>query len=110
MGDATHDLIEAARLPEGDVIRLLLEQHARIKTLFEEVRAAFGEERSDLFAELRALLAVHETAEQLVLRPMTEKLVPGIAADRTLEETVATEALVELEKVDCSSPAFAAQI
>ncbi|GAB7003363.1 hypothetical protein JCM18899A_08340 [Nocardioides sp. AN3] len=31
MGDAAEDRAKAAELPEGDVIRVLLEQHARIK-------------------------------------------------------------------------------
>jgi hypothetical protein len=108
MGDAQEDRMTAAMLPEGDVVGILLEQHARIKELFAEVRGASGEERRDCFNELRALLAVHETAEQLVLRPNTaERVDEGIAQARTEEEVEATKALAQLEKLDLDSPAFA---
>lgn len=46
---------EAARLPEGDVVRTLLEQHARIRDLFADVRTARDEHRRQAFDELRAL-------------------------------------------------------
>ncbi len=108
MGDAQEDRITAAMLPEGDVIGILLEQHARIKELFAAVRGASGADRQDKFNELRALLAVHETAEQIVLRPNTaEKANERVAKARTEEEVEATKALAELEKLDVDSPAFA---
>jgi hypothetical protein len=95
-------------LPEGDVIGILLEQHARITELFAAVRGASGEAKVDSFHELRALLAVHETAEQLVLRPNTAGRVnETVAAKRIQEEVEATKALAELEKLDPESPAFA---
>lgn len=109
MGDPTQDRITAALLPEGDVVGILLEQHARIKELFAAVRGASGETKVDSFNELRALLAVHETAEQLVLRPNTsERADAKVAAERTEEEVEATKALAQLEKMDIESPAFAA--
>jgi hypothetical protein len=99
----------AAMLPEGDVVGMLLAQHARIRELFEEVRGAAGEERRDRFDELRALVAVHETAEQIVLRPNTaERVNQRIAEARTREEVQATKALAELEHLGVESPAFAA--
>jgi hypothetical protein len=107
MGDAIEDLEQAAMLPEGDVIRILLEQHARIKELLQAVRLAHGKDRADLFAELRALIAVHETAEQLVLRPNTEGAVSHDISDaRTREEVEATEMLAALEKLPADSPDF----
>ena len=42
---------EAARLPEGDVVRILLEQHARIRDLFDEVKRAQGEQKKQTFDE-----------------------------------------------------------
>lgn len=109
MGDPQQDRITAAMLPEGDVVGILLEQHARIKELFAAVRGASGEAKVDSFNELRALLAVHETAEQIVLRPNTSARVDGtIAAKRIEEEVEATKALAQLEKLDVESPAFAA--
>lgn len=109
MGDPLHDRVAAATLPEGDVVGILLEQHARITELFEEVRGSAGDERRERFNELRALLAVHETAEQIVLRPNTAERVNARVADARIEEEVeATKALAELEHLDVDSPAFAA--
>jgi hypothetical protein len=109
MGDPQEDRITAAMLPDDDVVGILLEQHARIRELFAEVRGASGRERFDLFNELRALLAIHETAEQIVLRPNTAKRADQSIADaRTQEEVDATKALAELEHLNVDSPAFAA--
>ena len=111
MGNPSDDgLIQAGQLPEGDVIRLLLEQHVRIRALFDEVRIGSGAARSASFAELRTLLTVHETAEQLVLRPESAKFTADIAEDRTREEVVATKILAELEQLDVESPEFVAQV
>jgi len=109
MGDPLDDRAPAATLPEGDVIGILLEQHARVRELFEDVRGSAGDERREHFNELRALLAVHETAEQIVLRPNTAERVNARLADARIEEEVeATKALAELEELDVNSPAFAA--
>jgi hypothetical protein len=108
MGDPMHERITAATLPDGDVVGILLEQHARIRELFEEVRGAAGDERRERFNELRALLAVHETAEQIVLRPQTsERINARVAEARMQEEVEATQALAELEHLNVDSPAFA---
>jgi hypothetical protein len=107
MGDATEDMQKASQLPEGDVIRILLEQHARIRTLFDDVHEAVGSARADVFAELRAMLVVHETAEQLVLRPASKKVAGADVADgRNEEEAEATKVLAELDKLDVSSAEF----
>ncbi|WP_407643691.1 hemerythrin domain-containing protein [Cumulibacter manganitolerans] len=50
---------------------MLAEQHKRIKKLFAAVDAAEGTDKQDAFDELRRLLAVHEVAEEMVLRPTT---------------------------------------
>jgi hypothetical protein len=108
MGDPLHDRIAAAQLPDGDVVGILLEQHARIRELFGKVRGASGDERRECFNELRALIAVHETAEQIVLRPNTaERVNERIADARIKEEVDATKALAELEHLEVDSPAFA---
>lgn len=111
MGDDPDDgLIHAGQLQEGDVIRLLLEQHARIRALFAEVRTTSGAARSASFAELRTLLTVHETAEQLILRPESAKFTADIAADRTREEVVAMKILSGLEQLDVEGPEFGTQV
>jgi hemerythrin superfamily protein len=107
MGDATQDRAKAAELPEGDVIRVLLEQHARIRELFKDVQSATGEHKQHAFDELRALLAVHETAEEMVLRPVTTDVGGGSVAEaRNKEEAEANEVLKGLEKMDVSSAEF----
>ena len=107
MSDAAEDRAKAAELPEGDVIRILLEQHARIRDLFSDVKSAEGEHKQQAFDELRALLAVHETAEEMVLRPATKKSGGAeVASARNHEEAEANEVLKELEKLDATSPDF----
>ena len=112
MGSAAQDMTNAAQYPEGDVVRTLLEQHARIKTLFADIRGAGGDvDVIALFAELRAMLAVHETAEQLVVRPVTMHVAGNdIAHLRTSEEAEASRMLKELEKIDPLSPEFGAEL
>jgi hypothetical protein len=107
MGTAQDERTAAAQLPQGDVVALLLEQHARIRDLFAEVRNGRGEDRRQAFDELRALLAVHETAEELVVRPVAKKTAGAEEAEaRNHEEAEATKVLKELEGMDLSSPEF----
>lgn len=107
MGEAAEDRMKAAELPEGDVIRILLEQHARIRELFSDVKSAQGEHKEQAFDELRALLAVHETAEEMVLRPVSKSAAgEGVADARNNEEAEANEVLKKLESLDCSSAEF----
>jgi hemerythrin superfamily protein len=93
---------------EGDdVVTVLLLQHVRIKELLAEVRGSSGEARQRAFDELRELLAKHETAEELVVRPVTRKAAADVADARNHEEDEAAHALAELEKLDVDSPEFA---
>jgi hemerythrin superfamily protein len=111
MGDATEDRAKASELPEGDVVRILLEQHARVRDLFTELTAAPAADRKDLFQELRALLAVHETAEEMVLRPQADDdSWKHVAEERNQEEREANEVLKELEKLDPRTDAFLEQL
>jgi hemerythrin superfamily protein len=113
MGDATEDRRKAAELPEGDVVRVLLEQHARIRDLFAEVKSETGEHKKQAFDELRALLAVHETAEEMVLRPVTKRVDDrgGKVADaRNQEESEANKVLKDLESLDVDSADFDARL
>jgi len=114
MGDATEDRRKAAELPEGDVVRVLLEQHARIRDLFAEVKSESGEHKKHAFDELRALLAVHETAEEMVLRPATKRADADrgakIADARNEEESEANEVLKDLESLDVESSDFDAKL
>ncbi|HEY6794324.1 MAG TPA: hemerythrin domain-containing protein [Kineosporiaceae bacterium] len=95
------------QLPEHDVIGILLRQHNRIKELFADVGTADGEHRQQAFDELRALLAAHETAEEMVLRPVSRSSAGADVADaRNSEEDQATHMLADLEKLDVDSAEF----
>lgn len=107
MGGAAEDRAQAAKLPDGDVIRILLEQHARIQDLFADVASAKGDAKKAAFDELRALLAVHETAEEMILRPVSKPLTAdGVADARNHEEAEANKVLADLEKLDVTSSDF----
>lgn len=108
MSSAGSDRVTAEQLPEGDAVRLLLEQHARVRELFARLRSAAGVDRQRAFDELRALLAVHETAEEMVLRPTSVKVAGREVVDaRNAEEAEATRMLKELERLDVGSAEFA---
>jgi hypothetical protein len=104
--EADVERAQAAQLPDDDVVGILLTQHARIRDLFAEVRTTAGEQQKHAFDELRALLAVHEAAEELVMRPVTIKADRKMALARNHEESEGTRALAALEKMDMRSPEF----
>src|SRR4051794_29417685 len=111
MGDAQEDLDRAARLPDGDVVAILLEQHARIRQLFTKVKSSRGALKQEAFDELRALLAVHETAEEMIVRPVAADTAGKREADaRNEEEAEANKVLAGLEKMDVDSPQFDARL
>ncbi|MEU7423779.1 hemerythrin domain-containing protein [Streptomyces sp. NPDC040750] len=101
---------KAAQLPDDDVVGILLRQHARIRALFGEVRGAEGARKQDAFNELRGLLAVHETAEEMIVRPAAKDTAGEDEAHaRNAEEREANKVLAELEKMDLSSQDFDVQ-
>lgn len=111
MSSATQERQEAAQLPQDHIVGILLTQHARIRDLFGEVHSARGDEKKEKFDELRGLLAVHETAEEMILRPVTKKEAGESQAEaRNREEKEANKVLTELEKMDLSSPEFEAKL
>ncbi|HZC71294.1 MAG TPA: hemerythrin domain-containing protein [Jatrophihabitans sp.] len=93
----------------ADVVEFLKSQHEEIKGLFTQVTATTGEQRKQNFADLRRLLAVHETAEEEIVHPRAKsELDDGnvVVAARLEEEREAKEVLAELEKLDVDSPEF----
>lgn len=107
MSGAEEDRKKAATLPEGDVIRILYEQHAQVQDLFERVEKASGEGRQQAFDELTALLIAHETAEQSVLRPVSRETAgDDVVQARLQEEEKANQVIAELKKLDVSSSEF----
>ncbi|GAA3454631.1 hemerythrin domain-containing protein [Dactylosporangium matsuzakiense] len=81
-----------------DVVDLLLLQHARIEEQFLLVTGATGEARKQAFDDLVRLLAVHETAEEELIHPLSRTLGDNDAMveDRLAEERLAKETLTEL--------------
>jgi Hemerythrin HHE cation binding domain len=106
MSDADIDRAQAAQLPDDDVVGVLVGQHARIRDLFAEVQTQTGEHKKQSFDELRALLAVHETAEEMVMRPVTSQVDRAVATAHDHEEKEAGHVLKALEQLDVSSPEF----
>jgi len=100
----------AGSVPENaDAIEILIAQHNQIKQLFALVESSEGDERQREFDHLRALLAVHETAEEEVIRPITRSSVPNgeaVADARIEEENEAKEVLAKLEKLGTGSSEF----
>jgi hemerythrin superfamily protein len=94
-------------LHDEDVVDILLRQHERIREEFIQVKAATGAERRQRFSELRALLAAHETAEEMVLRPVSSQVAgPEVADARNAEEKEANKVLAELDDLDATSEEF----
>ncbi|MFE2431696.1 hemerythrin domain-containing protein [Streptomyces sp. NPDC059373] len=107
MSSAKSEREQAAKLASGDVVGILLQQHARIRDLFGEVRTANGDRKKQVFDELKAVLAVHETAEEMIVRPAAKKAAGKAEADaRNHEEKEANKVLAELETMDIGSAAF----
>jgi len=75
--------------PQDDVVSLLLAQHAQIEELFLLVTGSNGQAKTDAFNDLVRLLAVHETAEEEVVHPLSRTL-PG-DNDAQIDERLAEE-------------------
>jgi hemerythrin superfamily protein len=93
-----------------DVVKFLKDQHNLIKDMFDEVLGASEPKaRETAFIELRKLLAVHETAEEMVVHPRVRHEVEGgdvIVDARLKEEHEAKEHLSALEAMDIGSQEF----
>jgi Hemerythrin HHE cation binding domain len=108
MTQAHQERMNAAELPAGSVVAVLLNQHAWIRNLFAEVDSAHGAARQTAFDTLRTLLAIHEAGEEIVVRPVSKKAADGTVAEaRNAEERTAAGALAEIEKLDVDSEEFA---
>ncbi|MDN3023538.1 hemerythrin domain-containing protein [Streptomyces sp. S.PB5] len=98
---------------DADVVALLMRQHGDIRNLFDEVERTGGDERRSAFRHLVRLLAVHETAEEEVVRPFTRASVPDgakVADERLAEERAAKELLSRLDEMDTDDPKFLTEL
>lgn len=92
-----------------DVIDFLTAQHQQVRALLADVLASAGLERQHAFDAVREMLARHETAEEMIVRPLTRRAPDGeqVAEGRMAEENKAKEALADLEEMDVDSAQFA---
>ncbi len=93
-----------------DVVAFLKAQHNLIEDMFDEViHASDPHAREKPFVQLRQLLAVHETAEEMVVHPRARREVEtfdSIVDARLEEEHDAKQLLARIEKMEISSTEF----
>jgi hemerythrin superfamily protein len=93
-----------------EVIAFLKAQHNLIEDMFDQVlHASDPQAREKPFVQLRQLLAVHETAEEMVVHPRVRRevdAVDSIVNARLEEEHAAKEMLSKIEKIDITSQQF----
>ncbi|MCV7257149.1 hemerythrin domain-containing protein [Mycobacterium shimoidei] len=93
-----------------EVIAFLKAQHNLIEDMFDQVlHASDPQAREKPFVQLRQLLAVHETAEEMVVHPRARgELAAGdaIVDARLKEEHEAKELLSKIEGLDVTSQQF----
>ncbi|RZT18401.1 hemerythrin HHE cation binding domain-containing protein [Mycobacterium sp. BK558] len=103
-------MVETFVLSTDDVVEFLRGQHNQIKDMFDDVVHASGSTaREQAFVELRQLLAVHETAEEMIVHPRARRDLDGgdiIVDARLLEEHDAKQQLAALERMDIDSQEF----
>jgi hemerythrin superfamily protein len=94
----------------AEVVAFLNAQHNVIEDMFDEVlHASDPQARQKPFVKLRQLLAVHETAEEMVVHPRARRATAAgdtIVDARLKEEHEAKELLSQIEKLDISSQQF----
>ncbi len=93
-----------------EVVAFLKAQHNLIEDMFDQVlHASDPHAREEPFATLRQLLAVHETAEEMVVHPRVRREDDdgdAIVDARLEEEHEAKELLSAIEKLDITSDRF----
>jgi iron-sulfur cluster repair protein YtfE (RIC family) len=94
-----------------DVVAYLTAQHETIRALFiETLDAADEATQRDAFTRLRTMLAVHETAEEMMVHPRVRRKIDGgaeVVKARLSEEHDAKVALADLEKLEPNTSEFA---
>ena len=101
--------MNADLLDRRDVVSHVLVQHQQIRDLFDEVLEVPPHRRAEAFQPLIRLLAVHETAEEMVIYPslaLAGADVLVVVRARKAEEDRAKKTLASLEGMDASSSAF----
>ena len=93
-----------------DVVDYLKAQHETIRQAFTAtLDAPDATARREAFTRLRTLLAVHETAEEMMVHPRVRRKVEGgdaVVDARLAEEHDSKVALSELERLDIDTAEF----
>src|SRR5436305_1081553 len=95
---------------KGDLVSQLLAQHEQVRAAIDDVaNTKTPQSRQEAFDVLRELLARHETAEEMIVRPLTRDIAGGeaVASARMDEENESKVVLAQLEKLDIASEEFA---
>ena len=98
---------------QQDAVRFLKEQHDTVRQLFKTIGEESGETRREQFEIVTRLLAVHETAEEEVVHPLSRTIIDAgdrVIDDRLEEERAAKEMLRELMEADIDSDGFEASL
>jgi len=98
---------------EQDVLDLLIDQHNQIKALFGQLGRAQGAEKRELFERLVRLLAVHESAEEIVVHPTAKRRIEQgekVVEKRKHEEDQAKRELAGLYDLGVEHPDFDARL
>jgi hemerythrin superfamily protein len=107
-------MVETFVQSTDDVVEFLKGQHNLIKDMFDDVLSASGDDaRHTAFVQLRQLLAVHETAEEMIVHPRARgELDNGqeIVEARLREEHDAKVQLQRLESLDIDSEEFLTEL
>jgi hemerythrin superfamily protein len=97
-----------------EVVAFLKAQHNLIEDMFDEVlHASNPKAREKPFVELRQLLTMHETAEEMVVHPRVRREADAgdaIVDARLQEEHEAKEMLARIEKLHSTSRQFITEV
>jgi hemerythrin superfamily protein len=89
------------------VLAAVQRDHRQIEQMIATVERTSGNAKQDAFEDLVRKLAVHETAEEMVVHPLTKEVGAGQVADSVLgEEDKAKKALSDLDGMDVTSSEF----
>ena len=108
MGDGENGVGVTRSAPAGSVLAVLYEQHDELRDLLSQVGdAGQGTRRQAAFDVLRELVAAHETAEEIVLRPVSVQIMNrDLVVARNHEERRIVYLLAELERLDARGAEF----
>jgi hemerythrin superfamily protein len=100
---------ETAKRSTQGIVEVLVAQHHQVDELFSRVLDGDDDGRAPMFAQLLYVLALHESAEHVVVHPEARKIIDGGEALVTAlmsEEVAIRDALVESEHVSVDAHDF----